>query len=292
MTTGSARRSRIPGMAPARLPLVVRVAVVLAAAWLIWTVVFATLAGFGDAHTDRVGHALRAVLVAVLVVPMVLLARRHLDRRPWAGLALDATGWRYGLVGAGIWLGLAAIGAVVALATGLVEVSVGTFPASTVLLALYLPVLVLLFEALPEELVFRGYLYRNLAGAMPRWVAVVGQAVLFTVWGALLGAAESVERVILFFTFSLALGALRAVTGSLWTPIGFHLAFQWVSQYTSAAARDGALVISDRATLDLVVMWFFPIVVGGAAVAIVGIRRGVGWTRRDPDEVVDVQRAV
>jgi membrane protease YdiL (CAAX protease family) len=268
-----------------RPPLLVRVLAVLAAATLIWVAVSLALAPFGDAHTNRVGHTLRAVLTAVLVVPLVLLARRHLDRRPRAGLALAplGRGWRPLLGGAAFWLVAAALGATMTLVLGWAAVGTGPFPASTVLLALYLPILVLLFEALPEELVFRGYLYRNLADRMPRWAAVVGQAVLFTAFGAMIGAASSVERLVLFFTFSMALGALRVVTGSLWAPIGFHLVFQWVAQYLAAAVRDGALVVEGRDVLDLMALWFFPIVLGTVVLVVVGARRGACWTARDPD---------
>ncbi len=43
-------------------------------------------------------------------------------------------------------------------------------------------VLVFLFEALPEELVFRGYMQGNLEQAIGHWGAVLAQAVLFSVW--------------------------------------------------------------------------------------------------------------
>jgi CAAX protease family protein len=128
-------------------------------------------------------------------------------------------------------------------------------------------------------------LQTNLAGALSPWGAVSAQAVLFAVWGALLGAAGSLDRVLLFFSFSLALGALRVVTGSLWAPIGFHLVFQSVAQYLGAAQRDGALVVDGRDVLDVVVLWFFPIAVGTVVLVLVGARRGIRWSRRDTDQV-------
>jgi hypothetical protein len=94
-----------------------------------------------------------------------------------------------------------------------------------------------------------------------------------------------VQRLVLFFTFALTLGALRAVTGSVWAPIGFHLVFQYVAQYLVATGRDGALVVDGRENLELVALWLFPIVIGGIVVGVVGMRRGVGWRRREPDPV-------
>jgi membrane protease YdiL (CAAX protease family) len=261
-----------------RLPL--RVAVVFAAACLIWIAVYTALAPLGDPHGNRLGHAARALVTVALAVPAVVLARRYLDRRPWRGLGLVAP--RRALAGATFWLAAAALGTAVALALGWAEVTSGPWAPRTLLLALYLPVLVFLFEALPEELVFRGYLYRNLADRFPRWLAVVGQAVLFTAFGLVIGAAGSLERIILFFTFSLTLGALRVVTGSLWAPIGFHLAFQYVTQFTGAAIRDGALRIEGFPDLEFVAFWLLPIVVGGLVLAVVGARRGL-WRASEPD---------
>jgi hypothetical protein len=53
----------------------------------------------------------------------------------------------------------------------------------------------------PAGIPSRGYLYRNLAGRYARWFAVVAQAALFTLWATTIGAADSVDRMILLFTF-------------------------------------------------------------------------------------------
>lgn len=254
-----------------------RAVLMTCAALLVWLAVVHGVGSFstGDAYTDRVGHALRAVCTALLVVPLVVLARRHLDRRPWAGLRL--TNLREGLPwllrGMLIWLTGALLGLAVTLGLGWATVGVGQLAPATLLLAVYLPVLVFLYEALPEELVFRGYVYRNLADRYPPWAAVVGQAVLFTLWGVALGAAQTVDRVVLFATFALVLGILRAVSGNLWACIGFHLAFQFVTQFDAAASRQGAVVVAGRPELEFVAYWFFPIVVGALALT------GWAWAR-------------
>jgi len=269
-----------------RPPLAVRVALVVAAAIVIWLAVYATGRFFGPAAEDRLGHALRAVLTTALVVPLVLIARRRLDRRPLAGLGLAPPGaaWRPFLAGAGFWLAAAGLGLAATLGLGWARIDRSPPTTGILLLALALPVLVFLYEALPEELIFRGYLYRNLADRLPRWVALLVQAALFTLFGWAIGAAGSLDRLILFFTFSLTLGLLRALTGSLWAPIGFHLAFQWVTQLTAQAVRDGVVRVSDQATLDLVVFWFFPIVLGGVALLLWSItRRRFAWGEREAD---------
>lgn len=274
-------------VAAGRLNLFGRVAVVFLAVTLVWLFVTQGLGSFfGPAYPDRVGHAVRAVLTSALVVPLIFLARRYLDRRSWEGLRFTSlrTGWRWLLFGMVFWLVAAGLGVVVTVALGWTRISLGTPSVGNLLLFLYLPVLVFLYEALPEELIFRGYLYRNLSARYARWVSVLAQAMLFTLWGAAIGAAGSVDRVVLFFTFSVALGILRVISCNLWATIGFHLAFQWVTQLVSAAVREGSLQIAEQPTLELVVFWFFPIVLGSIALIAASVVRGdADWRGHDPD---------
>jgi membrane protease YdiL (CAAX protease family) len=217
---------------------------------------------------------------------LIFLARRYLDRRSWEGLRFTSlrTGWRWLLFGMVFWLVAVGLGLVVTVVLGWTRISLGTPSVGILLLFLYLPVLVFLYEALPEELIFRGYLYRNLSARYARWVSVLAQAMLFTLWGAAIGAAGSVDRVVLFFTFSVALGILRVISGNLWATIGFHLAFQWVTQLVSAAVREGSLQIAEQPTLELVVFWFFPIVLGSIALIAASVVRGdADWRGHDPD---------
>jgi uncharacterized protein len=274
-------------VAAGRLNLFWRVAVVFLAVTLVWLFVTQGLSSFfGPAYPDRVGHAVRAVLTSALVVPLIFLARRYLDRRSWEGLRFTSlrTGWRWLLFGMVFWLVAAGLGLVVTVVLGWTRISLGTPSVGILILFLYLPVLVFLYEALPEELIFRGYLYRNLSARYARWVSVLAQATLFTLWGAAIGAAGSVDRVVLFFTFSVALGILRVISGNLWATIGFHLAFQWVTQLVSAAVREGSLQIAEQPTLELVVFWFFPIVLGSIALIAASVVRGdADWRGHDPD---------
>ncbi|WP_232665233.1 CPBP family intramembrane glutamic endopeptidase [Pseudonocardia sp. TRM90224] len=260
-----------------------RIAAVFVGVVAIWLLVIKGLDPFfGPAYEDRLGHAVRAVLVAVLAVPLVLLARRHLDRRPIAGLGLAGPRLRPLLFGMACWAVPAALGILVSTLAGWGSITIGALDAPTLVLIVALPVLVVLYEALPEELIFRGYLYRNLATRLPRWAAVIGQAVLFTAWGGLIGAADGWERYLLFFTFSIVLGVLRVVTGSLWATMGFHLAFQWFTQWLSAAQQAGGATVEGRADLEFVSFWLLPIVIG-TVVLLAAIGRGRDWAQRDPE---------
>lgn len=218
-----------------RVSLHWRIAIVFIASMAIWLLIGQVANRLFGADYSRTGHVVRAVLTSLLVVPFIIWACRFLDRRPWGELGLTSirTGWRPLLVGMVCWLIPAAIGTILCFALGWTQITPQAPVTEIVGFTLLLVVLVFLYEALPEELIFRGYFYRNLAEKMPVWVAVVVQAVLFTVFGFILAIVSdrlSPDRMLLFFAFGIVNGIFRAVTGSVWTSIGFHTVFQTAAQ--------------------------------------------------------------
>lgn len=244
-----------------RLSLLWRVAIVFAAVTLIWLVIlYGNRLAFGPDY-DRTAHVVSAVLATALTLPVIVLARRFLDRRPWAGLGLTPlrSGWRSFLIGAACYLLPAAIGLTAVVALGVVEITVDASLVELLVLVGSLLVLAFLFEAFPEELVFRGYIYRNLTTAYPRWAAVGGQAVLFTLWGVAIGAAPTVGRVGVFLAVAAVIGAIRVITGDVWACIGFHLAFQTVQQLFAGGGWTGdPFVVSNPGTLEFVAFGIVP----------------------------------
>jgi uncharacterized protein len=85
----------------------------------------------------------------------------------------------------------------------------------------------LLVQGFPEELVFRGYMFRNLGGTLPLWATVVTSSLIFGsmhVFSS--GGATTVPERVVYATamtgFGLMLAACRTVSGMLWLGIGFH----------------------------------------------------------------------
>ncbi|MGW3896245.1 CPBP family intramembrane glutamic endopeptidase [Micromonospora profundi] len=247
-----------------RLALHWRVLVVFTGAVLVW--LFLHHDALLGRDYSRTTHVVRAVLTTALVVPLVVAARRLLDRRPWAGLGLPSlrAGWRRLLLGMACWLVPAAVGLALCLGLGWVEISLRTSLGDAVRVAALLVVLVFLYEALPEELVFRGYLQHSLATRLPAWQAAVGQAALFTAFGFLVGAARSPDRLLLFFVFALLLGGFRAATGDIWAGIGFHVAFQTVAQLFGDVG--GVFDVRGADVLGGVAMGAIPFAVGWTVV--------------------------
>ncbi len=194
----------------------------------------ATLIFGAEYRLDR--HIAMAVLTTALVIPLVVVARRLLDREPFAGLglSLDSSALKPFLVGALSWFAPFLLGLGLCLAFGLVQIH--AIAAWTEILA-FVPLLILLvflLEALPEELAFRGYMQTNLGKILQAWLAVTIQAALFGSWGVALwlitAGGIDVAHASLFYVMGAVLGMLRIITGSLWTAIGFHLTFQTVAQ--------------------------------------------------------------
>ncbi|MET3861701.1 membrane protease YdiL (CAAX protease family) [Dietzia sp. 2505] len=227
----------------------------LVAAGLWWSVLKLSYVVFGSGYGHQLAHAVRAVSIFVLVLlALAVLVRHHPAARRY-GLIPDRRSLRHVLAGAAAYVvPMAGIGAVI-LALGLarVDLSHGVPAAAGQLLTVL--VLVLLYEAIPEELIFRGYLFGFLAERWPTWATVATQSLAFCVWGFLIGAARTPDRLLLFFLMSMSVGVIRAVSGSVYTAIGFHMAFQTATQPLLGGHWD-ALALDDP---DL---WFTDLALG------------------------------
>jgi membrane protease YdiL (CAAX protease family) len=221
-----------------------RIAVVVILACAVWLVVDAVADALFGAEYSLPSHGFRAVTTcAVVLVALALLLRWEGTRPSDYGLVAHGMprGFASGVVG---YLVPFLVAAAAILGLGSARVDVTADPLTVVGEGLLLLALVLLYEAVPEELIFRGHLYRVLAERVPVWFTVLGQALLFCAFGTLIGAAGTFDRVLLFFVFSLTLGWLRHVTGTVYATIGFHALFQLLAQWL-LGERWGAVTLDD-----------------------------------------------
>lgn len=227
-------------------------------------------------------HAVRAVLLTLLLGGLALAACRWLDRRPILSLGLDPRGAGRSVVLGGLaWLVPAAAATAGCLLLGWVEIDVHVGAAALAATVASQLVLVLLLEAVPEELVFRGYLYTALADHTRTWTAIIAQAALFALWGLAAGGAQDPVRVALFFGVGIGLGYLREITGSLWAPIGFHLIFQTVAQLLSGT-QVPAFTVTNEGLLQFLAYGIVPFAVGLPLVEHLVRNRGAQSRRRRP----------
>jgi len=171
------------------------------------------------------------VLISAAVIATIVLLARRLDRRPWAafGMTSPAVAGRTSVVGVLAWL-LPAVTtfAIFALAGAPLEVRAPAAQVAQTVLIVSLAVL--LGEAVPEELVFRGYLTGVLGERLHGWSIIGVQAVLFVGAAQLVRGYTGLNSLALFLGMGIGLGYLRMVTASVWTSVGFHAAFQTGAQ--------------------------------------------------------------
>lgn len=271
----------------ARVPVAARLAVVVTGALLGWLAIAALTTRVWGEGLSLARHALSAVAALLIAGALVVAARRLLDRRPVGTLGLSGgkRAARDLLYGALSWLLPAAVGLAVALAAGWLRIEIDATLAETVGVVLLLVLLVLVYEAFPEELLFRGYVYRNLTAAVAPWLAVLVQALAFMLFGTALwviteGWGVLLERLVLFFGMGVVVGCIRLISGSVWAAVGWHLAFQVVMQ----------LVLSSQ-YLEVAVSNETVFVVATAVVAFATSTTIAGflwpgkenWTRPEPD---------
>lgn len=104
---------------------------------------------------------------------------------------------------------------------------------------------VLLFEAFPEEFLFRGYIYSNLNLAFSKRKAFLITVVLFSAFPLILvlvnqlldleftlGGSSNIrlEYFVTLLVFGSMVQYLRILTNSIWTSIGFHLFFVYLNR--------------------------------------------------------------
>ena len=211
----------------------------------VWLLVDALAVAIIGSDYSFGSHVFRAVATTVLVLAAFALLLRWEGTRPadygvvvgmgaLRGLTLGAVGYFVPFLGATI----------VVLALNLVSFQVLAPPLEVVGQGLLVLVLVVLYEAVPEELIFRGYLFRVLAERLSGWLTILVQALMFCAFGVVVGAAGTLDRILLFFVFSISLGYLRQITGTVFATIGFHAVFQLLAQW-SLGDRWNTLTVTD-----------------------------------------------
>lgn len=212
-----------------RTPLV-RLALALVGAGAVWL-------GVGAAVPDGYTHARHAaraigVLVPVLVLWYAISRATGTPRRPTRGDLTRA------LVAALAYLAPTALAVAAVVALDAAQLTPRLPAGAAIAQALLLLVLVLAYEAIPEELVFRDLVQTSLGHLGGPRLAVIGQALLFAAWGAVIGAGRTPDRVALFVVFGLVQGLVRHLGGGVASSIGFHAAFQLSAQWLIGGTWD------------------------------------------------------
>ena len=235
-----------------------RLAFRIALAWLGFFGCVLIIGGIVQVATARlpvvISHAAVGLGVTASALGLVSLLRRHADRRPWSGvgLSLDRIAIPqlvFGLVLATI---LATVAGAAAVHLGLAdwawsaEATNKSAEQGLASAAILIALSVLLVQGFPEELVFRGYMFRNLGATLPLWATVTVSSLIFGSMhvfssGGATTLGERMLYAVAMTGFGLMLAACRTVSGALWLGIGLHSGFDaFNSQFI--AIHQGAFI--------------------------------------------------
>lgn len=192
-----------------------------------------------------------SVLAIVLVAVMYWIEGRRLEfqidiKKPLKDFAVGV-----------LWFIVpAALALLVSIGFGLIEIVAIQNPIDIGLTLLLVAGLVMLAEAIPEEIIFRGYIFSKLSKSGRRWMAIFLQAVVFTVFAFLIGALSDPLDASFIFTFGVVLGILRTEYGSVSAPVGFHLACMTLQQ--SFGSQWGIFEVSSPELLQTYIYGMIP----------------------------------
>lgn len=215
-----------------------------------------------------INHFIIAMITTLLTVILIHGALK-IDKISWNQLDPSTVKTKiYSfLQGFFLWTIPASIGLIICLMLGLAEIEVHTDWKFLLLSMLILFITVFFIEALPEELIFRGYIYRYLNAVFPHWGTIILQTLLFSLYAYLIGAMYSVEQVQFIPGFAIILGLFRAISGSVWTSIGFHVAIMTATQILGPI--HGHFEVSGLFTLQFIAFILLPSVVGATVLSFI-----------------------
>ncbi len=190
--------------------------------WL-WRVHPGALGRDGDLWGQLAGMASFIAFGLAFSVALVYAFCRIVDRRSFRSLGWTLRGQARELLG-GLALGAGIlVGAFLVLLAG-DQVEIRAVRLQPAVLAVYF--VITLLVALQEELVFRGYVLRNLMDSFPRYGALGASAGLFALIHVS-GAAPDLS-VLTAFLGGMLLGVRYIVTLNLWFAVALHLSWNFV----------------------------------------------------------------
>src|SRR5690625_2403489 len=259
--------------------IIIRIVVVLVIGIIIWNFITYLSDTFMDHEYSPISHFIIALITTLLTVILIQGALK-IDKISWNQLEPSNVKTKiYSfLQGFFLWTIPASIGLIICLLFGWVEIQVHTDLKFLLLSMLILFITVFFIEALPEELIFRGYIYRYLNALFPHWGTIILQTLLFSLYAYLIGAMYSVEQVQFIPGFAIILGVFRAISRSVWTSIGFHVAIMTAFQVLGPI--HGHFDVSGLSTLQLVAFILLPSVVGATVLSF--IYSTFNWNKKMP----------
>lgn len=165
-----------------------------------------------------------AAINVVISIALVYLFRKHIDKKSFKSIGLDFSKlYPDAVVGAFLGIFLVSAGALLIFYLRGIE-WIDIVPNMR---ELFTTAVVLLMVAFYEEIVFRGYVLRNMMKSFNKWLALFISALLFTLVHA---SNPGVPWTGLLNTFlgGMLIGITYINTRSLWLPVCFHFTWNFI----------------------------------------------------------------
>ena len=259
--------------------IIIMIVAVLVLGIIIWNFIdYLSDTFMGQAYSP-LRHFIIALIITVLTLILIQVALK-IDRISWNQLIPSTvkTNFFSFLHGFFLWTIPAFIGLIICLMLGWVDIQVHTDLKYLLLSILILFITVFFIEALPEELIFRGYIYRYLNVIFPHWGTIILQTLIFSLFAYFIGAMYSVEQLQFIPGFAIILGVFRSISGSVWTSIGFHVAIMTGIQILGPI--HGHFEVSGLFTLQLIAFILLPSIVGATVLSF--IHPTHNWSEKVP----------
>lgn len=259
--------------------IALRVVAILISGIIIWKLMIHLSDMFIGQEYSPLMRFIIALLTTFLTVTLIQVALK-MDKMTWSHLG--QTTLRTNIIsfflGFFLWTIPASIGLYICFMLGWVEIKFHSDLNELLLSMMILFITVFLIEALPEELIFRGYIYRYLHACFPQWGTIILQALLFSLFAYFIGAMYSVEQLQFIPGFAIILGMFRAISGNVWTSIGFHVAIMTATQILGPI--HGHFDVNGIFTLRFFAFILLPSVVGAIVLSFMNVNHN--WSKKEP----------
>ncbi|MFC4401595.1 CPBP family intramembrane glutamic endopeptidase [Gracilibacillus xinjiangensis] len=251
-----------------------RISIVFIFANMIWIFINLLNTYVSDGEYDRFSHFMMGLSITTLTILLLVISCR-IENSSWFELGManfksNLYAFLFGLI---IWLLPASIGTLILVSLNMIEIAVISSWKEIFIHCFILSFTVFLIEALPEELIFRGYIFSKLQKMFKNNLVILLQMLLFTIFGFIIGSIYSVEQFLFIPGFAFILGYFRAKAQNIWLPIGFHLAIMTVTQLLNTIHKH--LEVDNFFTLQFAAFILLPSTTGAILLNMEWIKRRI-----------------
>ncbi|AXF57131.1 CPBP family intramembrane glutamic endopeptidase [Salicibibacter kimchii] len=198
---------------------------------------------------------IQATVMSVIIIPIILFLYRRLHKLTGKPNKPAYSFKRSHHFFTGFFLAtvLAVISLFTASMIGWIDINQWHAPQYWISALLINMLIAFFYEALPEELALRGFVYDVLKHRFAVWLSIFAQSLVFVFFAfghhilQVIVGMEPIEIIllsipsyVLFFVFGIALALIREWTGSLWAAVGFHLGYLVMARFLIMPEEYGA----------------------------------------------------